>query len=228
MASLSRLPLGCGLAAVCLLGLSLCTGFVSPSGRATGLSAGASRFATPAELPAAADGIQLFAEEAYSAWSNAIRFFAGAALGALLLGTAAGPARADIDDVAIPVDGRGKTMSLTKEQLVRGKRLFLAACSICHVGGGTRTNQNVGLAMEELSGALPTRNTVDGIVDYLNAPTSYDGLKDISEVHPSIKSADLFPKMRSMKQQDLYDISAYILYQNFTIPEKWGGGKQYY
>ena len=28
--------------------------------------------------------------------------------------------------------------------------------------------------------------------------------------------------------QDLYDISAYILYQNFTIPEKWGGGKQYY
>jgi len=21
---------------------------------------------------------------------------------------------------------------------------------------------------------------------------------------------------------------SYILYQNFTIPEKWGGGKQYY
>merc|ERR1719261_255357 len=70
--------------------------------------------------------------------------------------------------------------------------------------------------MEELAGALPQRDTVDGIVDYLNNPTSYDGLKDISEVHPSIRSADLFPKMRSMKQQDLYDISAYILYQNFT------------
>ena len=29
-------------------------------------------------------------------------------------------------------------------------------------------------------------------------------------------------------QQDLYDMSAYILYQNQTIPEKWGGGKVYY
>ncbi len=28
--------------------------------------------------------------------------------------------------------------------------------------------------------------------------------------------------------QDLYDMSAYILYMNQTIPEKWGGGKVYY
>mmetsp|Transcript_37708 Transcript_37708/g.121294 ORF Transcript_37708/g.121294 Transcript_37708/m.121294 type:complete len:83 (+) Transcript_37708:3-251(+) len=82
--------------------------------------------------------------------------------------------------------------------------------------------------MEELQGGLPTRATVEGIVNFLNAPVTYDGLKDVSETHPSIKSADLFPKMRSMKQQDLVDISMYILYQNFTIPEKWGGGKQYY
>eukprot|EP00959_Pyramimonas_sp_CCMP1952_P038731 810973-Pyramimonas_sp.AAC.1 len=47
----------------------------------------------------------------------------------------------------------------------------------------------------------------------------------VLEVHPSIIAADLWPKMRSMKQQDLYDISAYILYQNYVIPEKWGGGK---
>merc|ERR1712012_1319006 len=105
-----------------------------------------------------------------------------------------------------------------KEEVIRGKRLFNAACAVCHVG----------LGYEELSGAQPTRNTVDGIVDYLNSPTTYDGLKDISEVHPSIKAADLWPKMRTMKQKDLYDMSAYILYQNFTIPEKWGGGKQYY
>merc|ERR1712151_1495894 len=122
----------------------------------------------------------------------------------------------------------GKTTSMTKEQLVRGKRIFLAACSVCHVGGGTRTNQNVGLAMEELSGALPARNTIDALVSYLNAPMTYDGLTDISEVPLSIIAADLWPKMRSMKQQDLYDISAYILYENYVIPEKWGGGKQYY
>jgi len=134
--------------------------------------------------------------------SSATRFLAGAALGAVILGASAGPASADIEDVSIPVDGKGKTINLTKEQVVRGKRLFNAACAVCHV--------------------------VDGIVDYLNNPTSYDGLRDVSEIHPSIRSADVFPKMRSMKQQDLYDVSAYILYQNFTIPEKWGGGKQYY
>jgi photosystem II cytochrome c550 len=157
----------------------------------------------------------------------ATRFFAGMALAAVVLVTS-GPARADIEDVAIPVDGKGKTVNLTKEEIIRGKRLFNAACSYCHVGGGTRTNQNVGLGWEELSGAQPQRNSIDGMVDYLNSPTTYDGLKDISEVHPSIRAADIWPKMRTMKQKDLYDVSAYILYQNFVIPEKWGGGKQYY
>ena len=165
------------------------------------------------------------------------------------------------------MDEKGKTTTLTKEQVVRGKRLFIAACASCHVGGGTRTNQNVGLAIEELSGAQPNRATVEGLVDYLNNPTTYDGPKDllkksllwiaawnviawsvngsllcglgqlvacyvagdlspwarscrsschseecvlhdctvsqdISEVHPSIKGGDIWPKMRSMKQQD--------------------------
>merc|ERR550525_1052873 len=168
------------------------------------------------------------AEAPELAWSATSRLLAGCALGALLLFTSAYPARADLEDTAIPVDGKGKTVNLTKEEIIRGKRLFNAACATCHVGGGTRTNQNVGLGFEELSGAQPTRNTVDGLVDYLNAPTTYDGLKDISEVHPSIRAADLWPKMRTMKQKDLYDMSAYILYQNQTIPEKWGGGKQYY
>eukprot|EP00413_Alexandrium_margalefii_P048372 CAMPEP_0204611234 /NCGR_PEP_ID=MMETSP0661-20131031/61918_1 /ASSEMBLY_ACC=CAM_ASM_000606 /TAXON_ID=109239 /ORGANISM="Alexandrium margalefi, Strain AMGDE01CS-322" /LENGTH=367 /DNA_ID=CAMNT_0051623077 /DNA_START=55 /DNA_END=1158 /DNA_ORIENTATION=- len=167
-------------------------------------------------------------DEHASPWDAAARLAAGAALSALLLVASAGPARADLEDTAIPIDGKGKTVNLTKEEIIRGKRLFNAACASCHVGGGTRTNQNVGLGFEELSGAQPARNTVEGLVDYLNAPTTYDGLKDISEVHPSIKAADIWPKMRTMKQKDLYDMSAYILYQNFTIPEKWGGGKQYY
>eukprot|EP00418_Pyrodinium_bahamense_P020945 CAMPEP_0179131194 /NCGR_PEP_ID=MMETSP0796-20121207/62315_1 /TAXON_ID=73915 /ORGANISM="Pyrodinium bahamense, Strain pbaha01" /LENGTH=197 /DNA_ID=CAMNT_0020830119 /DNA_START=64 /DNA_END=653 /DNA_ORIENTATION=+ len=126
-------------------------------------------------------------------WHAMSRFLSGVALGALLLASAASPARADLDDVAIPVDGKGKTVNLTREEILRGKRLFNAACATCHVGGGTRTNQNVGLGYEELSGAQPTRNTVEGLVDYLNSPTTYDGLKDISEVHPSIRGADLWP-----------------------------------
>lgn len=155
-------------------------------------------------------------------------FLGGLCLGLMLVVLSPGAAFADIEDVAVPVDGKGKTTTLTKEQLVRGKRLFVASCANCHVGGGTRTNQNVGLSTEELSGAAPSRANLEGMVNFLNAPTTYDGLYDISENHPSIKSADVFPKMRTMKQKDLIDMSAYILYENQAIPEKWGGGKIYY
>jgi|Transcript_44151 photosystem II cytochrome c550 len=207
-----------GVAATCLLA-GLSGAFVAPTGAPQQPQQRAASFASLASAAPAA--------EETSFWSSAARFAAGGVLGAVML-LSAGPARADVEDVSIPIDGKGKTVNMTKEQVVRGKRLFNAACAVCHVGGGTRTNQNVGLALDELAGALPPRDTVDSIVDYLNNPTSYDGLRDVSEVHPSIRSADVFPKMRSMKQQDLYDISCYILYQNFTIPEKWGGGKQYY
>jgi len=209
----------------CVLGLSLHCAFVAPRWNLQTdphvQTSGASVVTTPA-----AD-TRTEVHTPFIDLGMATRFIAGVALAAVLLVTS-GPARADIEDVAIPVDGKGKTINLTREEVVRGKRLFIAACSYCHVGGGTRTNQNVGLGWEELSGAQPQRNNIEGMVDYLNSPTTYDGLKDISEVHPSIRAADIWPKMRTMKQKDLYDISAYILYQNFTIPEKWGGGKQYY
>eukprot|EP00931_Biecheleriopsis_adriatica_P034758 TRINITY_DN2005_c0_g2_i2.p1 TRINITY_DN2005_c0_g2~~TRINITY_DN2005_c0_g2_i2.p1 ORF type:complete len:243 (+),score=49.09 TRINITY_DN2005_c0_g2_i2:60-731(+) len=208
-----------------LLGLSLRSVFVAPGAGSARDTKGSGH-----ELQAPALGHADAAsrpEVRASAWDTSLRFLAGAALSAALL-VGAAPARADVEDVVIAVDEKGKTTSLTKEGVIRGKRLFNAACAQCHVGGGTRTNQNVGLSTEELSGAVPNRNTVEGLIDYLNSPTSYDGLKDISEVHPSVKAADVWPKMRSMKQQDLYDMSAYILYMNQTIPEKWGGGKQYY
>lgn len=168
--------------------------------------------------------------ETESSWfSGAGSLMAGVCLGLALVIGSPQTARAEVlEDVSILADPKGTSTSLTKEQLIRGKRLFNAACATCHVAGGTRTNQNVGLSLEELTGAFPPRNNLESLVAYLNAPMTYDGLKDISEVHPSIKSADLFPKMRSMKEQDLVDMSAYILYQNQVIPEKWGGGKQYY
>jgi len=240
---MSKFAVVCGVAGLCLVSLS--TGFVAPRSNAAGSSAAAPSRAVAAEAAAEAwAGVEPEASSEAPAFGGALRFLAGAALGAMLLVSSAGPARADLEDTLIPVDGKGKTATLTKEQLVRAKRLFNNACAICHVGGGNRTNQNVGLGMEELQGGLPTRATVEGIVNFLNAPVTYDGLKDVSETHPSIKSADLFPKMRSMKQQEKssvcvrtnivdaesfrVDISMYILYQNFTIPEKWGGGKQYY
>ena len=50
----------------------------------------------------------------------------------------------------------------------------------------------------------------------------------ISEIHPSIKSADIFPKMRSLTDEDLFAMAGHILIQPKVVNEKWGGGKIYY
>lgn len=121
-----------------------------------------------------------------------------------------------------------KTVTLTPEQVKRGKRLFINTCSLCHTGGITKTNPNVGLDTEALSLAVPARNTIESLVDYMKNPTSYDGLESIAEIHPSIKSADIFPKMRSLTEDDLYTIAGHILVQPKIVAEKWGGGKIYY
>ena len=121
-----------------------------------------------------------------------------------------------------------KTVTLSLEQVKKGKRLFINTCSICHTGGITKTNPNVGLDTEALSLATPARNTIEGLVDYLKNPTTFDGLESIAEIHPSIKSADIFPKMRTLTDDDLYAIAGHILIQPKIVAEKWGGGKIYY
>ena len=136
----------------------------------------------------------------------------------------------DLDEATrtIVKNGSGETIVLTPEQVKRGKRLFNATCGACHVGGISKTNPNVGLDPEALSLATPRRDNVDGLVDFLKNPTSYDGLESIAEVHPSIKSADIYPRMRSLTDEDLTSISGHILLQPKVLTEKWGGGKTYY
>ena len=136
----------------------------------------------------------------------------------------------DLDEATrtVPLNNSGKTIVLTPEQVKRGKRLFNATCGACHVGGITKPNPNVGLDVEALSLATPRRDSVEGIVDYLKNPTSYDGLESIAETHPSIKSADIYPRMRSVTDEDLTAIAGHILLQPKVITEKWGGGKIYY
>lgn len=128
----------------------------------------------------------------------------------------------------IVADGSGKTIVLTPEQVKRGKRLFNATCGACHVGGITKTNPNVGLDPEALSLATPRRDNIEALVDYLKNPTTYDGLESIAETHPSIKSADIYPRMRSVTDEDLTAIAGHILLQPKILSEKWGGGKIYY
>ena len=129
--------------------------------------------------------------------------------------------------LTVPLNG-SKTITFTPEQSKRGKRLFLSTCSVCHTGGITKTNPNVGLDTEALGLATPTRNTIEGLVDYMKNPTTFDGLESIAEIHPSIKSADIFPKMRTLTEDDLVAIAGHILIQPKIVAEKWGGGKIYY
>lgn len=128
----------------------------------------------------------------------------------------------------ITVNSSGTTTVLTPEQVKRGKRLFNSSCAQCHAGGITKTNPNIGLEPESLSLATPQRNNAEALVDYMKNPTSYDGAESIAEIHPSIKSADIFPKMRSLSDDDLFSIAGHILLQPKIASEKWGGGKIYY
>jgi photosystem II cytochrome c550 len=136
----------------------------------------------------------------------------------------------DLDEATRTVvqDSSGKTVVLTPEQVKRGKRLFNTTCGACHVGGISKTNPNVGLDPEALSLATPRRDNIDALVDFLKNPTSYDGLESIAETHPSIKSADIYPRMRSLTDDDLSTIAGHILLQPKILSEKWGGGKIYY
>ena len=128
----------------------------------------------------------------------------------------------------VPLDNSGTTVILTPEQVKRGKRLFNASCGQCHVGGLTKTNPNLGLEPDALSLATPPRDNIEALIDYMKNPTSYDGLESIAELHPSIKSADIFPKMRSLSDEELFAIGGHILLQAKLSSEKWGGGKIYY
>ena len=134
----------------------------------------------------------------------------------------------DEDTRTVSLDAKGNSVVLTPEQVKRGKRLFNNACGTCHVGGLTKTNPNVGLDTESLSLATPPRDSITSLVAYFKDLMTYDGLDSISEIHPSIKSADIFPKMRSLTDEDLFAIAGHILLQPKVVNEKWGGGKIYY
>ncbi|MBW4561095.1 MAG: cytochrome c-550 [Mojavia pulchra JT2-VF2] len=128
----------------------------------------------------------------------------------------------------VPLNDQGDTVVLSLKQVKEGKRLFQYACAQCHVGGVTKTNQNVGLEPEALALATPNRNNIEGLVDYMKNPTTYDGEEEISELHPSTKSADIFTEMRNLTDDDLKAIAGHILLQPKVVGNKWGGGKIYY
>ncbi|HBB33698.1 MAG TPA: cytochrome c-550 [Cyanobacteria bacterium UBA8803] len=125
----------------------------------------------------------------------------------------------------VKLNEAGETIVLSLKQVQQGKRLFNDSCSQCHAGGVTKTDFNVGLGPETLALATPPRDNIEGLVDYIKNPTTYDGETEISELHPSTKSADIFPEMRNLTDDDLFVIAGHILLQPNVLGEQWGGGK---
>lgn len=127
----------------------------------------------------------------------------------------------------VPANEDGDLIVLNTQETERGKRLFNDICAQCHVGGVTKTNPNVNLALDALANAEPPRDNIAGLVDYMQHPTSYDGELDMSELHPNTERSDLWPEMRNLTEDDLVAIAGHILIQPKVRGIVWGGGKAY-
>jgi photosystem II cytochrome c550 len=127
----------------------------------------------------------------------------------------------------VKLNEQGDQVTLSLKQVKQGERLFVNNCSVCHKGGATKTNPNVGLGLPALEGAEPSRDNVVAIVDYLKNPTTYDGEKQIPEFHPNTARADLYPGMRNLTDNDLEALAGHILIQPKIRGIMWGGGKVY-
>ena len=148
----------------------------------------------------------------------------------LLLGFAgtAQAAQWTAEQLTVPAGPDGSTVTFTEQEIKAGRKLFNSSCGECHAGGITKTNQNVGLDPETLALATPARDNVEALVDYMKDPTSYDGEYSIADVHPSIRSSDIFVKMRDLDDEDLRDMAGYILVSPKVQGMQWGGGKIYF
>jgi photosystem II cytochrome c550 len=141
---------------------------------------------------------------------------------------AARPALAiEISEAArtVPLNASGDVVTLSEKQISNGRKKFNGTCSACHLDGITKPNPDINLAPQVLALATPPRNNLEGIVDYLHQPTTYDGLDSLEELHPSKGRTDLFPRMKNLTEDDLVDISGYVLAQPNIIGRLWASGK---
>lgn len=127
----------------------------------------------------------------------------------------------------VKTNDAGDEIVLSLKQVKQGQRLFNNKCSYCHKSGTTKTNPNVGLGLDTLANAEPAKDNIEGIVEYLKHPVTYDGDFDIEEMHPNTSRADLYPKMRNLTDEDLKAVAGHILIQPEIRGTMWGGGKVY-
>jgi photosystem II cytochrome c550 len=132
------------------------------------------------------------------------------------------------EQLTVPATPDGTAVTFSEKEIKTGRKIFNDSCGTCHAGGITKTNQNVGLDPETLALATPPRDSVAALVDYLKDPMSYDGEYSIADVHPSLKSTDIFVKMRDLDEEDLRLMAGYILVAPKVQGIQWGGGKIYF
>ena len=132
------------------------------------------------------------------------------------------------EQLTVPATDDGNSVTFSEQEIKTGRKLFNNSCGECHAGGITKTNHNVGLDPETLALATPARDNVAALVDYMKDPTSYDGEYSIADVHPSIRSSDIFVKMRDLDDEDLRLMAGYILTAPKVQGMQWGGGKIYF
>lgn len=125
----------------------------------------------------------------------------------------------------VPLNESGEQVTLNLQELSTGQRKFNSSCVQCHLDGGSKTNPDVDLGAETLSKATPARNNIESLVNYLHSPTTYDGLGSLTEFHPSVEGADLFPRMKTLTEDDLRAIAGYILIEPNIVGDQWAGGK---
>jgi photosystem II cytochrome c550 len=137
-------------------------------------------------------------------------------------------ARWTTEQLTVPASPDGTSVTFSEQEIKAGRKLFNSSCGECHAGGITKTNQNVGLDLETLALATPPRDNVEALVDYMKDPTSYDGEYSIADIHPSIRSSDIFVKMRDLDDEDLRLMAGFILTAPKVQGVQWGGGKIYF
>lgn len=130
-------------------------------------------------------------------------------------------------DRTVQLNEQGDNVTLSLKQEKAGRRLFGSICAQCHPDGNTKTNPNVKLGQGDLAFATPRRDNIEGLVDFMKNPTTYDGEINIAELHPATSSADIFAEMKNLTDDDLYNIAGHILVQAKIRPS-WGGGKTFF
>ncbi|MEM9945453.1 MAG: photosystem II cytochrome c-550 [Cyanobacteria bacterium P01_D01_bin.36] len=145
----------------------------------------------------------------------------------MLLLTTGSAIAVEIDESirTVPLNNNGMQTTLSLNQLALGRQKFNNSCAQCHLDGGSKTNPDVDLSTETLALATPPRNSIESIVNYLNEPTTYDGVTSLAAFHPSTLEPEIFPIMQSLSEDDLSAIAGYILTQPRIVGQQWAGGK---